>query len=247
MTFDKRLQYLNREMLVHACIGHPAASILSLVGMKATAEYIHYRTLPRRARRKVPRWRVTFDHSPELILADLFFNPLAHIARAFGRYRLCNKVFFSGPWRACLRHDTCNMTPDEHRWAQDRYKEITGKGFFDKGSPGASRTVGRARVSLVLDEMGEQVWSGQARGIGPPAPGKVEKVIPVKDLFDRLANAKLTRRGLRHIEDLIGVQIKHGTSATALRAVITLLDQSKKKELDRLLSLAESGSNLDAE
>lgn len=239
-TFEKRLQCLNRQMLVHACIGHPVASVLSLVGMRASAEYIHYRTLPKRARRKIPRWKITFDHSPELILADVFFNPLAHIARAFGRYRLCNWIFFSGPWETCLRHDTCNMTPDESRWAQDRYKQVTGKEFYgDEYREGD-------RASLKLRDLGQQVWSGQSRGIGPPDPDKKIDAPIAKTLFDRLTAGKFTRRGLRRIEDLIGVQITTKTSPSALRAVIQLLDSVKKKELEGLISRAESGDNLDA-
>ena len=241
--FEKRLQYLNREMLLHACIGHPAASIFSLVGMRHAAEFVHYITLPPRARRKIPRWKVTFDHSPELILADVLFNPLAHVARSFGLYRLCNRIFFSGPWKACLRHDSCNMTPDESRWAKEQFEKLTGKGMYEVLGP-------NARPSIALAKMGVPYWSGQARGIeAPDMRSSVggEDAAKTKDLFERLVDAKFTRRGLRRIEDLIGVEIKHGTSADALRSVILLLDFKKKKELARLLTLAESGSNLDAE
>lgn len=238
-AFEKRLQALNREMLIHACIGHPIAATLSLFGFRGAAEWVHYRSLPFRARKKLDRQgvKVTFDHSPELFWADVFFNPLATVARAYGRYWLSNRIFFSGPWQACLRHDSCNMTPDESRWAQEQYEKITGKSMYE--------TLGdNARPGLALEKMGMPVWSGQARGKDEPPPMLTKPPKKAKarltPLFERLMKAKFTRMGLRRIGELLDIQLSRDTDPMAIKAAIGGLDQERLDTVTRMIEEAES-------
>jgi len=65
-------------MLPHMLLGHPVAAILSRVGLWRLCEWWHYRTLPARARRKIKRDQIDYDHHPDVFLIDLVFAPLTH-------------------------------------------------------------------------------------------------------------------------------------------------------------------------
>ena len=106
LTRNELRMLANWLMLPHLFIGHPIAAVLSRVGLRTSAEWWHWRTLPARSRRKVGLKQLRFDHHPSLFLADFFFAPLCHLLGCFGQYYLSFRLFSLGPIEAIADHST---------------------------------------------------------------------------------------------------------------------------------------------
>lgn len=107
-SFETRRQILLRQMLPHTCLGHPVASMLTMVGCIELASDVHYYTLPARTKRRLKRADVTFNPDERLRVLDLVFTPICSIARAFGFYRFAAWVFKLGPHEVALELESCN-------------------------------------------------------------------------------------------------------------------------------------------
>lgn len=95
-----------RLMLPHMLLGHPVAAILSRVGLWRACEWWHYRTLPPRARRKIRKEQIDYDHDPSVFWIDFFFAPATHLCGAFGFFYLGFRIYMLGPLEAALEHST---------------------------------------------------------------------------------------------------------------------------------------------
>jgi len=94
------------QMLPHMLLGHPVAAVLSYVGLWRLCEWWHYRTLPARARRKIRREQIDYDHDKSVFWVDFFFAPATHLLGAFGLHYLGFRLYMLGPLEAAIEHST---------------------------------------------------------------------------------------------------------------------------------------------
>lgn len=117
-------RHLHAQMLLHVWVGHPVASVLSLLGLRRAAEWIHYWTLSARTRRRVRRADVRYDHAG---LASLFHDvavaPIVATLDATGRHdtadrwsrRLSSERARAGGWCGAARPGTTREPPAQRR------------------------------------------------------------------------------------------------------------------------------------
>jgi len=173
-SFEHRRRALNRQMLPHTLVGHPAAAVLSAVGLLAMADAIHYRTLPRRARRRLAPESVTFSHNRRLFWADLIWTPLCSMARAVGWHRVAETLFLIGPWKTSLALGGCGYMPapsraemaeDAERAERQRREEAAAERAFRRH--GARITLGCGCVHVIFRRSTQVPRTGLGSGQRP--------------------------------------------------------------------------------
>jgi hypothetical protein len=111
-NLDHARRVLWRITLIHTCVGHPVAAILSRLGMRNLAESVHYHTLPSRVKRKRSRDSLAFSHDPRIFWADAFWGVWASICRALGWDRLAAFFFHRGPYETVREVGAMDYAPE---------------------------------------------------------------------------------------------------------------------------------------
>jgi hypothetical protein len=105
----KRLRTLMMwQMMRHMLIGHPGSAILSLLGFRRVCEWVHWRTLPKRARGKISQSQIDYIHDRSVFWVEVFFGPVAHLLGALNLRYLGYRIYMLGPVEAAIKHSACS-------------------------------------------------------------------------------------------------------------------------------------------
>jgi len=90
------------QMTAHLFIGHPFGALLSLAGYNNTAAWLHWRTLPLRARKKVSLAQAAYSHHSSLFWLDFLIAPIVHVCAVTGHYYWAHRFVMLWPKQAAL-------------------------------------------------------------------------------------------------------------------------------------------------
>jgi hypothetical protein len=96
------------KMMPHMLIGHPTSAILSLLGFRETAEWVHWRTLPKRGRLKISQAQIDYVHERSIFWVEVFFGPVTHLLGALNLHYLGYKFYMLGPVEEAIKYSACS-------------------------------------------------------------------------------------------------------------------------------------------
>lgn len=96
------------QMLPHMLLGHPISAILSLIKLRKLCEWFHWRTLPKRGRRKIKQSQIDYIHDRSVFLVEIFFGPIAHLCGTLNLHYLGYKIYMLGPVEAAIKYSACS-------------------------------------------------------------------------------------------------------------------------------------------
>ena len=99
-TFEQRRRLMRLQMTAHLFIGHPLGALLSLAGFNRIAAWLHWRTLPLRARKKVSVEQIAYSHHSSLFWLDFLIAPVVHLFAVGGYYYLAHRFVLLWPKQA---------------------------------------------------------------------------------------------------------------------------------------------------
>lgn len=108
MTRKQLRQFMMWQMMRHMLIGHPISAILSLLGLRNLCEWFHWRTLPKRGRRKIKQNQIDYIHDRSVFWVEVFFGPITHLLGALNLHYLGYRFYMLGPVEAAIKYSACS-------------------------------------------------------------------------------------------------------------------------------------------
>lgn len=96
------------QMIPHMLLGHPISAILSRLKCRKACEYFHWRTLPKRGRRKINQSQIDYIHDRSVFWVEIFFGPIAHLLGTLNLHYLGYKIYMLGPVEAAIKYSACS-------------------------------------------------------------------------------------------------------------------------------------------
>lgn len=101
-------QLMMWQMSRHMLIGHPICAILSLLQLRSICEWFHWRTLPKRGRKKIGQNQIDYIHDRSVFWVEVFFGPITHLFGMFNLHYLGFKFYMLGPVEAAIKYSACS-------------------------------------------------------------------------------------------------------------------------------------------